>query len=166
MLEIMLSHFGLRVARTGSPWSGPAEIAQASWFFANLYEAVVDMPRLLLDARQQRRPGLMRPGSPLRYYAPVGPLTIATATVALVDSWRAGGDRRMITLAAVNTAAAIALTGYLVRAVNLQLLSGSAPLSESERRRMVATWHRANGVRLAAVASAWFALRRAGNSTR
>jgi hypothetical protein len=166
MLEIMLSHFGLRVARTGSPWSGPAEVAQASWFFANLYEAVVDMPRLLLDARQQRRPGLMRPGSPLRYYAPVGPLTIATATVALVDSWRAGGDRRMITLAAVNTAAAVALTGYLVRAVNLQLLSGSAPLSESERRRMVATWHRANGVRLAAVASAWFALRRAGNSTR
>src|SRR5690242_21690257 len=55
MLEIMLRHFGPRVARTGSPWSAPAEVAQASWFFANLYEAVVDMPRLLLDARQQRR---------------------------------------------------------------------------------------------------------------
>jgi hypothetical protein len=113
----MLSRYGLRGARTGSPWPARAEVAQASWFFANLYEAVVDVPRLLLDARQQRRPGLMGPGSPLRYYAPVGPLTIATTTIALVDCWRAGGDRRMVALAAVNTATAGALTGYLVRAV-------------------------------------------------
>jgi hypothetical protein len=166
MLEPMRSRFGSRATRTGSPWPARAEVAQASWFFANLYEAVVDVPRLLLDARHQRRPGLMRPGSPLRYYAPVGPLTIATTSIALVDSWRAGGNRRLIALAAVNTAAAAALTGYLVRTVNLQLLSGSAPVPDGERRRMLATWHGANAVRLAAVASAWFALRRAGDSSR
>jgi Domain of unknown function (DUF1772) len=156
MLALMLGRFGLRAAG----------VAQASWLFANLYEAVVGMPQLLLDARHQRRPGLMSAGSPLRYYAPVGPLTVATTAVALVDSWRAGGDRRMIALAATSTGAAFALTGYLVRAVNLKLLSDSAPLPDSERRQIVATWHRANGVRLVAVAGAWLALRRAGNSIR
>ena len=51
-------------------------MGQVAWFIGNLYEAVVDMPQLLADAQPQRRPGLMSPGSPLRYYAPVAPLTL------------------------------------------------------------------------------------------
>jgi mannose/fructose/N-acetylgalactosamine-specific phosphotransferase system component IIC len=139
-------------------------LGQVSWFFGNLYEAMVDMPQLLLDAQQQRRPGLMNPGSPLRYYAPVAPLTIVATTAALVDSWRSGGDRRMIVAAAVNTAVAVAVTGYLVRTVNVRLLSGAMPLDSSERQRMIRTWQRANGVRMTAVAGAWLTVRRAARS--
>jgi hypothetical protein len=146
------------------PWLATANVGQLCWFFGNLYEATVDVPRLLLDAQQQRRPGLMTPGSPLRYYAPVAPLTITATTAALIDIWRAGGDRRMIVAATVNTAVAVALTGYLVRTINVRLLSTSTPPDNPERERMIKTWHRANGVRLVAVAGALFTLRRAARS--
>ena len=76
-------------------WPAAAGLGQASWFFGNLYEAVVDIPQLLLDAQRQRRPGLTSPGSPLRYYAPVAPLTIVATTAALIDRWRSGSDKRM-----------------------------------------------------------------------
>jgi hypothetical protein len=71
----------------------------------------VDVSQLLLDAQQERRPGLTRPGSPLRDYAPAAPLTVAATTAALLDSWHSGGDRRMIIAAVANTAVAIVLTG-------------------------------------------------------
>jgi Domain of unknown function (DUF1772) len=157
---------GLSRRQIHPSWPAAASLGQVSWFFGNLYEAVVDMPQLLLDARQQRRPGLMRAGSPLRYYAPAAPLTIAATTATLIDSWRSGGDRSMIVAAAVNTAAAVALTGYLVRTVNVRLLSGAMPLDSAERRRMIRIWHRTNGLRLTAVAGAWFTLRRAARSVR
>jgi len=139
-------------------------VGQLSWFFGNLYEAAVDVPRLLLDAQQQRRPGVLTPGSPLRYYAPIAPLTITATTAALIGIWRAGGDRRMVVAATVNTAVAVALTGYLVRTVNIRLLSSATPPDSSERERMVRTWHRANNVRLTAVAGAMVTLRRAARS--
>jgi len=102
--------------------AGAARLGLASWFFGNLYEAVVDMPQLLADARQQRAPRLLGPGSPLRYYAPTAPLTLAATTATLVDRWRTDGDKRMIAAAAVSTALATALSAYLVRTVNLRLL--------------------------------------------
>jgi len=80
------------------------------------------MPQLLADARQQRAPRLLGPGSPLRYYAPTAPLTLAATTATLVDRWRTDGDKRMIAAAAVSTALATALSAYLVRTVNLRLL--------------------------------------------
>jgi hypothetical protein len=150
--------------RIRRPWAAAANVGQLSWFFGNLYEAAVDVPRLLLDAQQQRRPGLLTPGSPLRYYAPVAPLTITATTAALIGIWRAGGDRRMVVAATVNTAVAVALTGYLVRTVNIRLLSSATPPDSSERERMVRTWHRANNVRLTAVAGAMVTLRRAARS--
>jgi hypothetical protein len=146
------------------PWPAVAGLGQVSWFFGNLYEAMVDMPQLLADAQSQRRPGLMSPGSPLRYYAPIAPLTLVATTAALIDSWRSGGDRRMIAAATVNTVAAVGLTGYLVRTVNVPLLTGAVPTDGSDRHRMVRRWHRANGVRLAAVAGAWLTLRRVARS--
>jgi hypothetical protein len=131
-----------------------------------VYEAVVDVPQLLADAQPRRRPGLLGPGSPLRYYAPVAPLTLVATAATLVDSWRSGGDRRLIAAAAASTVAAVGLTGYLVRTVNVPLLSGAVPVDSADRPRMLRRWHRANGVRLAAVAGAWFALRRAARSAR
>jgi hypothetical protein len=145
-------------------WAATAKLGQVCWFFGNFYEAVVDVPRLLSDAQQQRRAGLMSPGSPLRYYAPIAPLTITATAAALSGIWRAGGDRRMVVAATVNTAVAVALTGYLVRTVNVRLLSSATPPRTSESERMIKTWHRANKVRLAAVAGAFFALRRAARA--
>jgi len=142
------------------PWAAIARLGQAHWFFGNLYEAVVDVPRLLVDARPHREPRLLGPGSPLRYYAPAGPVTVAATTAALVDAWRSGGDRRAVATSAVGTLVAAGSTGYLVRTVNLRLLHGAEPLGDDERRRLLATWHRGNLVRLAALVVAAVALRR------
>jgi hypothetical protein len=143
------------------PWSTVAGFGQVAWLLGNLYEAVVDVPRLLADAQPQRRPGLLRPGSPLRYYAPIAPLTLASTAAALVDGWRSAGDRRTVVVAAASTVAAVGLTGYLVRMVNVPLLTGAGAVPMDQ---MVTRWHRANGVRLAAVAGAWLALRRVARS--
>jgi hypothetical protein len=164
MLEIMFSVPGRWPRPVRPPWSAVAGLGQVAWFVGNLYESVVDMPQLLADAQPQRRPGLMSPGSPLRYYAPVAPLTLVATTAALIDSWRSGGDRPMIAAAAANTVAAVGLTGYLVRTVNLSLLAGAVPTDSADRHRMLKNWHRANGIRLAAVAGAWLTLRRAAQS--
>ncbi|MFE9747691.1 DUF1772 domain-containing protein [Saccharothrix saharensis] len=143
-------------ARTG--WAAVARLGQAHWFFGNLYEAVVDMPRLLADARPNRPPGLLTAGSPLRYYAPAGPVTVVATAVALV---RSGGDRRDVATAGLGTLVAAALTGYLVKTVNLRLLRDDEPLTEAERRQLITTWHRGNLLRLVALAVAASALRRA-----
>lgn len=138
-----------------------AELGQAHWLAGNVYEAMVDMPRLLADARPNREPGLLAAGSPLRYYLPVAPVTLAATATSLVGSWRSGGDRRAIATAAVGTASAAALTGYLVRVVNVRLLGSGNPLSVTERDQLVRTWHRGNLARLLVLAVAAGALRRA-----
>lgn len=149
-----------RALAASSWWAAVARVGQAHWFFGNLYEAMVDMPQLLADARAQRAPGLLRPGSPVRYYIPAAPLTLTATTATLVDSWRSGGDRRVIIMAAVGTASATALSAYLIRSVNIRLLRSGEPLSALERRRLVKTWHQGNLVRLVALAVASTALRR------
>src|SRR3954451_2244209 len=164
MFEIIFSLPDRWPSPANPPWSAVAGLGQVAWFVGNLYESVVDMPQLLADAQPQRRPGLMSPGSPLRYYAPVAPLTLAATTAALINSWRSGGDRPMIAAAAANTVAAVGLTGYLVRTVNLSLLAGAVPTDSADRHRILKRWHRANGIRLAAVAGAWLTLRRAAQS--
>jgi Domain of unknown function (DUF1772) len=147
-------------------WLRLAASGQALWLAGNLYEAVVDMPRLLRDAQPQRRPGLMTAGSPLRYYAPLAPLTFTATTVALMDGWRSGGDKRVVVTAAAHMAAAAGLTAYLVRTVNLPLLTGAGPAGGAEQQRMLRKWHRANGARLAAVTGAWLALRQLERTSR
>jgi hypothetical protein len=102
----------------------------------------------------------MGPGSPVRYYAPAAPLAFGGTAVALVGSWRSGGDRYLITATAVSMASAAALSAYLIRSVNVQLLISDEPLSERDRHRLVATWHRTNAVRLVALAVASASLSR------
>ena len=65
----------------------------------------------------------------------------------------------MTATAAASTASAAALTAYLVRTVNLRLLHSVTPLSATESRRLVRTWHRGNLVRLLALTVAAWALR-------
>jgi Domain of unknown function (DUF1772) len=147
--------------RSRPPWAAIAGVGQVHWLFGNLYEAIVDVPQLLMDAHPNRPPGLLGAGSPVRYYLPAAPLTLAATTAALVDSWRAGGDRREILTAAAGTVSATAITGYLVRNVNRRLLQSPEPLRASESRRLVSRWHRGNLLRLLALAIAALALRRA-----
>jgi hypothetical protein len=93
-------------------------------------------------------------------------VTLVATTATLVESWRGGGDRRMIAATALSTATAVALTAYLVRAVNIRLLRGDVPPAGPEQQHMVTTWHAANRIRLAAVAGSWLTLRRAARSAR
>ncbi|WP_344919738.1 hypothetical protein [Streptosporangium oxazolinicum] len=147
-----------RVVRSRAVWATAARLGQVHWFFGNVYEAMVDMPQLLADARSDRAPELLGAGSPLRYYLPVAPVTLAATAATLVGGWRSGGDRRAVIAAAAGTVSATALTAYLVRTVNLPLLRGDEPLGEAEVRGLVRTWHRGNLARLLALAVAMWAL--------
>lgn len=118
------------------------------------------MPQLLADARSRRGTGLFAPGSPVRYYAPVGPVAFGATALALSESWRSGADRRLIITSAAGTAAAAGLSAYLIAAVNVRLLTSGEPPTEHDRRRLVATWHTANGIRLGVLATALVSLSR------
>ena len=141
---------------TTSRWAQLATLGQAHWFFGNLYEAVVDVPRL---TAAKSEPGLLAPGSPVRYFAPAAPVTIASTAAALAGSWREGGDRRAIVTAAAGMAAAIGITAYLVRAVTVTLLKRQP--NQAEREELARRWHRGNLVRLALLIVVRFAFRRA-----
>lgn len=140
--------------RRRSWWAKAARAGQTAWFFGNLYEAVVGMPQLLADARSQRATGLLAAGSPVRYYAPVAPVAFGATALALSEKWRSGADRRVITASATCMASAAGLSAYLIRTVNVRLLTSGAPLTEHERRGLVDTWHRVNAIRLGLLAGA------------
>lgn len=131
----------------------------AHWFFGNLYEAVVDVPGLLAAARDDREPRLLGTGSPVRYYAPVAPLTLAATGATIVEGWRSRADRRAVLAAFAGTVTATGLTGYLVRTVNVRLLREGNRLPAAERRELVTRWHRVNAVRLVALATTGASLR-------
>jgi hypothetical protein len=136
-----------------------AQLGLAAWFFGNLYESVVNLPAVLAERGQTR---LWDPGSPVRYYSPAVPPTLAALTMA-VRQLRRGDTAPAMATAAAGPAAAIGLTGYLVPMVNHRLM-GDEPLSSPERHRLVATWHQLNAARLASLASGALALRRAARS--
>jgi hypothetical protein len=153
-----------QLVRAASAWDGGgmlpvAQLAHICWFFGNLYEAVVDMPRLLADAQPNRKPGLLAAGSPLRYYAPIAPVTFVATSAILINSWRSRRDRRAVVTAAAGTASATAITVHLVRTVNLRLLRSTEPLSAGEARALTTRWHRENLMRLLGLAVSGWALR-------
>jgi hypothetical protein len=51
-----------------------AKLGYAQWLFGNIYESVVKIPERL--ATDPNRTSVLGPGSPLRYYAPVLPVTV------------------------------------------------------------------------------------------
>lgn len=134
-----------------SPGCATARVAkagQAAWFFGNLYEAVVGVPQLLGWARAERSPGLLSTGSPVRYFAPIAPLTLGSTTLTLIQSWRSGEDRYLIATAAGCFLGALGLSGYLIGTVNLPLLANGDSLTAIERSQLAARWHRVNALRL------------------
>jgi hypothetical protein len=164
MLHSVLADRERGVRKTAPSWAAVALFGQACWIFGNFYEAVVDVPQLLDDARGQRPPRLLGAGSPVRYYAPVAPVTLVTTAVTLTGRWREGCSKPMIAATAVATGSAVGLTGYLVRTVNLPLLY-DGPMTASERRRLIRTWHRTNAVRLVALVGASLAMRRTAGAS-
>jgi hypothetical protein len=128
-------------------------LGQVAWLCGNVYEAAVDMPELLSLARPKRRPGLLGVGSPVRYFAPIAPAAIGASTVDLVAAWRSRRQRHLVVAAVAGLVSAVGLSGYLIRTVNVPLLTGGQ-LEPAEQERLVARWHRVNAVRVAALAVA------------
>jgi anthrone oxygenase-like protein len=134
-----------------------AQLGLAHWFFGNLYEEVVRMPARVADSPP--RGGPLGPGSPVRYYLPAAPVTLATTLACVAAGWQRRADRPALAAAGILTTAGAALTGHLVGTVNLRLLrDGSTPSDPAERQRLVEHWHRVNRLRLVVVAAAAAAL--------
>lgn len=112
------------------------------------------MPQLLAAARSERPAGLLAAGSPVRYFAPVAIVALGPTGISLLEGWRSGADRRLITATATCVGSALALSAYLIRRVNVPLLAGNAPLSEADQHKLIARWHRGNAVRLIALGGA------------
>jgi hypothetical protein len=135
-----------------------AKLGYAQWLFGNIYESVVKIPERL--ATDPNRTSVLGPGSPLRYYAPVLPVTVATTAAAFITGWGIEGARRWLAMTAGCSISGLAITGYLVRRVNLKVMFAASPPPEAERDALIDLWHRLNLVRIAAVTGAWFAAHR------
>ncbi|WP_199435531.1 DUF1772 domain-containing protein [Qaidamihabitans albus] len=136
-----------------------ALVGDTAWFVANLYEGLVDVPQLLIDSRPRRRPGLIAPGSPVRYFALNGLVAIPASGLALATAWRQG-HRAAAGTAAGALGAAVALSGFLIRTVNVPLLTGNEGLPPARLSGLKARWHAANALRLLALGAGIVAIER------
>jgi hypothetical protein len=139
-----------------------AQLGFAHGFFGNVYEATTKIPhRIAGDGTDDARmPSLFSPGSPVRYYLPGVPVIIGSTLGALVCGWGDRRIRRWLAAAAVSATSAGALTGYLVRAVNMKLFVADHPLTSTERDSLLRIWYRLNAVRIVALGAGWLALER------
>jgi hypothetical protein len=134
-----------------------ARVGQAQAFFGNVYEAVVKVPDTFARDRSLAGKSPFRPGSPTLYFVPAGPVTLAASVGALVT----GRGGRWLAASTAATAAAGALTAYVVTRVNTPLfLDEEAPPPE-RRDELLRRWHRLNVVRLALLGAAWYSAERA-----
>lgn len=120
---------------------GAIRVGIAHWAFGNLYEEVVRMPERVAERPGPGGGSPLGPGEPARYYLPAGPLTVLAA---VVDAGRTRQAAPAVTAGALVAAAGIG--GYLIRTVNVPLVSGTA--APDDRAAMVRSWHRWNRVRL------------------
>jgi Domain of unknown function (DUF1772) len=139
------------------------QLACAHGFFGNLYEAIVRVPHRLsadYDAidGDQRLPSLFSQGSPVRYYVPGVPISVGATFAALLTRRRDRHDRRWLGAAAAALAVSSALTGYLIRNVNIKLFVVGHPITGSERDRLLRTWYRLNTIRVVSLGVAWAAI--------
>ena len=138
------------------------QLACAHGFFGNLYEAIVRVPDRLsagydLSDGDQRQPSLFSQGSPVRYYLPSVPIGVGSTFAALLTR-RDRHDRRWLGAAAAGLVVSSALTGYLIRNVNIKLFVAGHPITGSERDRLLRTWYRLNTIRIVALGASWVAI--------
>lgn len=150
-----------------------AQLGQAQWFFGNLYEAVVHIPERIAaesgsDIRSERPglPALLRPGSPVRYFLPAAPITLAASIAAVIAGWGEPQDRKWLGASAASTVSGAVLTGYVVRQINYKLFFAAQPLAPAEQQELLQQWHRLNKLRLAASGIAWLTGQRAAADSR
>ena len=93
-----------------------AQLGHAHWFFGNLYEAVAKIPERLADdpdlvvrGEAVSMTSLLRPGSPVRYYLPVAPITVVASVSALIAGWDTPSDRRWLGTSVVGTLSGLSL---------------------------------------------------------
>ena len=135
-----------------------AQLGHAEWLFGNIYEAVVKIPERLTRAGPT---SVLGPGSPVRYYAPVLPITMASTAAAVAAGWDAKGARRWLIAAAGCSVTGLTVTAYLVRAVNLKVMFAAEPPPAAERDARIQIWYRLNIVRIATTGGVLFAVQRA-----
>jgi hypothetical protein len=138
------------------PLTAVARLGRAAWFFGNAYEAAVGVPQLIASAN--RHAGVLTTGSPLRYFGPVAPAAVGGTAAVLVRSRQTGADRRAVAAAAATLGAALGLSAYLIRSINIPLLKGE--VDEEVRPRLITRWHRGNAVRLCLLAATEMLMRR------
>jgi GMC oxidoreductase len=147
------------MTKYGAAWTRAittARIGRAAWFFGNAYEGAVGVPQLIASA--DRRAGVLTTGSPLRYFGPVGPAALGGTAVVLTMAWQRGADRRAAAAAAATLGAAMGLSAYLIRSINVPLLNGD--VEEEMRPRLISRWHKGNAVRLCLLAATEIFMRR------
>lgn len=142
------------------------QLACAHGFFANLYEAIVRVPHLLsadYDAidGDQRLPSLFSQGSPVRYFLPGVPILVGSTLAALLTRRRDPHERRWLRAAAAALVVSSALTGYVIRNVNIKLFVAGHAITASERERLLRTWYRLNMIRVVALGVGWLAFEKA-----
>lgn len=139
-----------------------ARVGQAQAFFGNVYEAIVKVPHTFAENRELAGRTPLRRGSPTLYFVPAGPATLVASVAALAVGEQ---DRRWLGVSTAATAAAGALTAYVVTKVNhpLMLDEKNEPTAE-EREVLLRRWYRLNAVRMALLGTAWLASERARRS--
>ncbi|MEN3616082.1 anthrone oxygenase family protein [Plantactinospora sp. ZYX-F-223] len=145
-----------------------AQFGQAHLFFGNLYEAVVKVPDRFAEHRDLATPpgataslaSLLRPGSPVLYFVPSGPITVAMAVGALATGWR-GPNRHWLTASAAATVAMALQTAHLNRTVNRPLFLHQTEPTTAERTALLRRWYRMNAIRMATLAIGWVTARQA-----
>lgn len=100
-------------------------------------------------------------GSPLRYYAPIAPITLPATAAAGRTGWEIEGARPWLAMTAGCSIAGLAISGYLIRTVNLKVMFASTPPPPAERASLIGTWYQLKLARIAAAGGALFAARRA-----
>jgi hypothetical protein len=133
-------------------------LSHTQWFFVNLYESVVRMPERLADqhdsATRSPQGGPFGWGSPAHYHLPAASVVLGSALTAVATAGRRREGWRAIVLATASSLSATAISGYIIRTVNLRLFDDGPPIAAEERTRLVGRWYALNGVRLTLLAIA------------
>lgn len=140
------------LART-RPWSVTATVLLGMWLFGNVYEEVVWIPGLIADPRPGTLVDALALGSPVCYYLPWAPISVALVVALRV---RFGGENPSARRAWNRTIAALAV-GLIAKVLLITLINPvfrdpAASVDLVHDRAVL--WACGNGVAIVAVAVA------------